>query len=232
VTTSSRTGTDGGQALTNQGMALAIRALHTVLRRLEMDIAIPFRDLSTFKSHWLREGASGSWQARRDLVEALFEPLLARLFAEEDLALEATLAEPVSPRGTTGWAAVDDEIRELKRRFQQAQTPQDYRAIGTHCVGVLEALSRQVYDPTRHLREGEEEPPADKTKQRLGRYIQDAVPGQSNAEIRALAVKAIELAQAVKHRQTPTRRDAGISADAVVLVANILRRFEKDAKEG
>lgn len=63
-----------------------------------------------------------------------------------------------------GWAAVDEEISELRRHFLVARTPQDYRAIGNDCVHVTEALSRQVYDASRHLRSGEEEPPADKTK--------------------------------------------------------------------
>jgi len=37
--------------------------------------------------------------------------------------------------------------------------------------------------------------------------------------------KAIALAHEVKHRETPGRRDAGVVADAVILLANILRRL-------
>jgi hypothetical protein len=143
----------------------------------------------------------------------------------EEERFEAQLADPVSPRGRTGWLEVDNEIKELRRRFSTASTPQDYRAVGSHCVGVLEALSRTVYDPTKHLRPGEQEPPADKTKQRLGRYVEDAIPGSDQAELRALIGRAIEFAQLVKHRETPTRRDAGIAADAVIMLANILRRL-------
>jgi hypothetical protein len=46
---------------------------------------------------------------------------------------------------------VDEEIRELRRRFRTSQTPQDYRDVDIHCVGVLEALSRTVYNPAKHL---------------------------------------------------------------------------------
>jgi len=35
----------------------------------------------------------------------------------------------------------------------------------------------------------------------------------------------------VKHRTTPTRRDAGIAADAVILLANILRRLAEPPVE-
>src|SRR5664280_320285 len=82
---------------------------------------------------------------------------------------------------------------------------------------ILEALGRTVYDPGKHLRQGETLPAPDKTKQRLGRYIEDALPGIPNEELRGLANKTIEVAQQVKHRHTPTRREAGIAADAVIL---------------
>lgn len=94
-------------------------------------------------------------------------------------------------------------------------------------MGVLEALSRTAYDPARHLREGETVPPVDKTKARLGRVIEDALRGGDHEAVRGLASKAIELAHEVKHRETPSRRDARITADAVILVANVLRRIHE-----
>ena len=221
-------GTGGGERLTNDTARAALRALRATTTRLGTDFDPPFHDLATFKSHWLRTGAYGSWQSRRDLLNDLFEPLHARLIRLEDQAVEATLALPVSPHAGTGWPRVDDEVRELHRRFQSSTTPQDCRAVGTHCVGVLEALGRTVYDPARHLRDGETPPAPDKTKQRLGRYIEDAVPGTKNEEVRGLASKAVELAHRIKHSETPTRRDAGIAADAVILVANILKRLEQE----
>ena len=52
----------------------------------------------------------------------------------------------------------------------------------------------------------------DKTKQRIGRYIEGTLAGPGNEEIRGLANKAIELAHHVKHSPTSTRREAGICA--------------------
>ena len=146
----------------------------------------------------------------------------------EDQALESNLVQPISPRLDTGWPKVDQEIRELRRRFASASTPQDYRAIGTHCVGVLEALGMTVYDPAKHLRGGETVPPPDKTKQRIGRFIEDALAGQRNEDLRGLMIKAVELAQHVKHSQTSKRREAGVAGDSVILLANILRRIAEE----
>jgi len=218
-------GTSGDPTLTEQEMSVALRTLKALLARLGIEHQIEWRNYATFKSYWLRNNAHGSWQARRDLLNQVFLPISDELELLEDSLLSGNLAEAVSPTSSTGWPKVDEEIRELRRRFRTATTPQDYRSVGTHCVGVLEALSRTVYEPATHLRSGEDEPPVDKTKQRLGRYVEDAVPGSDNALIRGVLNRTIELAHSVKHRETPNRRDAGVAADAVILLANILRRL-------
>jgi hypothetical protein len=146
----------------------------------------------------------------------------------EDRVLTSSLVQSVSPHTRTGWAAVDAEISELRRHFLRAKSPQDYRAVGLACVAVTEELSRQVYDVGGNLRDGEEEPPIANTKQRLERVVEDSAPGPDNAALRKLARAAIEYAQHVKHSTTPTRREAGIAADAVIQLANLLRRLKQD----
>jgi hypothetical protein len=219
-------GTSGRQVMTDDGMSLALLALRGVVERLNLPpFDPPFRDLRSFKAYWLREKAWGSWQARRVLLENVFGPLHDALADAESRALASTLAEAVSPHARTGWGAVDTEINEMRRHFRSATTAQDYRAVGNDCVAALEALSRQAYDPARHLRAGETEPPVANTKQRLERVIEDALPGVDNERMRRLARATIEIAQEVKHSTTPTRRDAGMAADSVILVANMIRRI-------
>lgn len=222
-------GTGGHQELTEQQMREALLALRAVLARLGVGgFDVPFRDFATFRNWWLRNNASGSWQARRDLLADIFDSLHDQLAWIEQHALTSSLVEPISPHAGTGWSGVDTEIRELRRHFLNARTAQDYRNVGLDCVSVTEALSRRVYDPARHLRGGETEPPVANTKQRLGRFVDDAAPGSSNDALRKLARSAIEFAQHVKHSETPTRREAGIASDAVILLANLLRRLDQD----
>jgi len=222
-------GTEGGEELTETQMRESILALRSVLKRQGFDnFEVPFRDFKTFKSHWLKNNGYGSWQARRDILNEIFEPMHNALAERESEALSSTLASAISPKGRTGWSRVDEEIAELKRHFAQARTPQDHRNIGNDCVIVLEALSRQVYDPDQHLRDSEEEPPVAKTKIRIDRFIEDAAPGADNAALRKLAKAANDQAQAVKHRAAGSRKEAGIAADSVILIANILRRLDED----
>jgi hypothetical protein len=222
-------GTDGGQTVTEVGSREILRTLTALARRLNIaEYDPPFSDFATFRTYWTQNEGYGSWAARREMVTRFFEPLQQRLEVLEDDALSGELAGPVTPADNMGWPVVDEEVKELRRHFHAAQTVQDYRNIGNDCVAVLEALSATVYDPARHLREGETEPPIASTKNRLERYADDALPGPGNAEIRALVKKTIEFAQAVKHNPDGTRVRAGIAADAVIQLANILRRLADD----
>jgi hypothetical protein len=222
-------GTSGGEVLSDEDMRMALQALRALAERLGVaGFDPPFRDFTNFRSWWIRNGAKGSWQARRDVLEQLFDPLHDSLADLESEALSATLITPAGGPGSGTWESVDQEVRELRRHYLAARTPQDFRAIGNDCVHIAEALSRVVYDPVRHLRPGEEEPPVDKTKQRIGRFVEDAAPGPDNAAIRKVAMASIELAQHVKHSATPTRREAGIAADTIIQLSQILRRLSED----
>lgn len=221
-------GTSGNQRLDDDQIAVAQKALTATLARVGITLDLPWRNFSTFRSHWQRNDCSGSWQARRDLLEKYFEPVQQELDGQEEAQFRDVLAEAVSPHTKTGWPKVDEELTELRRRFRTATTTQDYRDVGNRCVATLEALSRALYDPRVHLRDGQTEPPVDKTKLRLGRYVEDSLAGKDNEAIRGVANKVIELAHSVKHSTSPSRREAGIAADSVVMLANILRRVDQD----
>ena len=143
--------------------------------------------------------------------------------------------EPWTPRswrrcrrasGSGGTRSI--RLGELRRHFRTAATPQDYKAVGLDCVTITEALSRQVYNHAEHAPAGEETPPEGKTKLRLERYVVERLPRPDNAELRKLARASIEMAEAVKHRRAPTRTEAGVAADAVILLANMLRRLGEE----
>jgi len=76
-----RYGTDGSNVLDDNEIATTTRALKSVLRRLGIGFAPPFRDFTTFHDYWSREGMSGAggWGARRGYLSQLFEPVWAAL---------------------------------------------------------------------------------------------------------------------------------------------------------
>ncbi len=218
-------GTGETQRTDENEIRLILRTSSALLERIGIRLDLPFSDYQTFRSHWVANGAYGSWQARRDILNELFEPVHLALTRLEDNEIQSTLAKPITSHPGTGWSRVDAEINELRRHFGSARSEQDYRNIGNDCNAVLERLSEAVFDPERHLQEGEEVPPVANTKQRLGRFVDTAAAGSANSEVRKAARAVIELAQAVKHQSAPSRRDAGIAADSVILLANIMRRL-------
>lgn len=149
-------GTGGGERLTDDGMRRAVRALERTSARAGQEFKLPFRDHTAWRSYWIRNDASGSWQARRDLLRDLFDEKYAVMLAAQDRAIASTLADPVSPHSRLGWPEIDAEIEELRRHFREARTPQDYRGLGNDCVHVTEALSRKIYNHAQHTPPGEE----------------------------------------------------------------------------
>lgn len=219
-------GTGGGEKLADDDLAGAIRALVVVTKRLGVDFDPPYRNFSSFRSYWMRNDGSGSWQARREMLAEVFDPLYLRLIRLEEATFEA-LINPISPRADVGWPAADEEIRELRRRFQVATTTQDYKDVGLRCVTLTELLGDAVYDPMKHDPPGEGPASRGETKKRFDRYLEAVLVGKDNAAARSLARSIVVFAQEVKHA-TPTRTEAGIAADSVILLANVLRRLDQE----
>ena len=218
-------GTGENQRTDERDIRLILRTSQQLLKRLGVVLNLPFSDYRTFRSHWVANDGYGNWQARRNILNEFFEPVHRQLAELEDDELGSVLAKPIASHPGTGWSRVDTEINEMRRHFGSARSAQDYRNVGNDCVAVLERLSEVVFDPELHLKEGEQVPPVANTKDRLGRFVENAASRPANSEIRKVARAAIELAQAIKHQGEPTRRNAGIAADSVILLANLLRRL-------
>ncbi|UQS22878.1 hypothetical protein L1857_08630 [Amycolatopsis thermalba] len=220
--------TQGNVITEDADSELLLRACSVACKRVGVDFPdLPFRDFSGFYKYWRREGmaGSGSWAARREYLDGVFEPVEDALLNLSVRSFDDGIAVPISPRTATGWAVVDREIRELRRRFEVARSEQDHSAVGTACVRILEHLGDVCFDSARHLPAGVEAPPRDKTKARFDMVISAELTGTDNETLRRLARTTVELAHQVKHRTTPSRRDAGIAADSVVLLANMMRRI-------
>ena len=198
-------------------MRIAVRAFERTAARAGHELSIPFRDHTSWKTYWLQRGASGSWQAGESCsASSLTGP--TRCSSPPRTGRWSRPWPKVSHRGIA-WGGQRSTSRSVSHDVTSAlpTTPQDYRAAGNNCVHLTEALSRRVYDHATLGDPGEDEPPVPKTKLRLERYIEAKLPGAEHTELRKFARSTIEPAQAVKHSGTPTRTEAGILADAVIL---------------
>lgn len=206
----------------------AQRCLRGILRRHHIPFHLPWRNFSDAQCHWRKQEGSGppNKAVRLALLREIFTPPLETLYEKLDHHDAVEVAEPVSPRKETGWPAVDEAIENIRKTFASAHSAPDYKAVGLHCVTAFERLSETVYDVQKHVPEGEDPLPKNKRKNRMAEYISASLPGKDNAELRALIRAADTFAETVKHRDTPTRREAGTAADTVILVAHLLRRID------
>lgn len=68
---------------TNAEMALTLRALRSLLRRLDVELAPPFRDFTTFHDYWSRNGMSGG-SPRSNTMGASFDGVFIKYFFSEN----------------------------------------------------------------------------------------------------------------------------------------------------
>lgn len=118
-----------GSELDNAESRKLLATLKTVLARIGIrHVEFGFRDFESFRSFWIRKGASGDggWQARRDLLTNLFTPIHDRL--------EAVAAGGAGPKVTEeALSALDDPgaIRDHLDRIERNLDDDPRLAVGS-----------------------------------------------------------------------------------------------------
>ena len=218
-------GTGGGNQLDDDEFEHVFRTTQRVGKRCGIEVpSLPFRNFAGFYGYWVKQNMKGSWAARREYVNDTFRSVEDAIYEAQERIWDETLADPVSPHGVSGWAMIDAEIAQLRRRFAIARTDQDHAAVGNACVRVIEMLTEVAFDPNKYAIPGMPVPNKSQTKIRLELIVKKELPKSDFEHAFKLVSACIELAQRVKHSPTPSRREAGISADSVIMLVNIIRR--------
>lgn len=217
--------TERDHRLSDADMGLVFRALKITLIRLGVEADLPFRNFTSFQDFWIEQGAvgEGSWRRRRSLIEVAFSSLRTALETLEENRLTKPLSNPIEQQGPS-WPDVDAELRELRRKFGMAVTPQDFRALGTNFIGVLEAVGDAIHSPREDLCEGEKAIPRDKPKIRIERFLERKITLE-HSTLKNQVKTTLELAHKVKHSQSPNALMTGVAADSIILLASIIRRI-------
>lgn len=205
------------------------KALSAVLKRLGIKNPNSHAYLWTWYGKWTSDDTlSGGWAPRRTYIAEMYSPVREALEASTDSDRDVATGADDSP---TGWADVDAKLGTLRRRVRDMDdTPDDARAVGPQCVSVLEALGRAAFDLERHLPAEEDAPHPNDAKARLGHFLtavagEEIKKGERFEHVRTLVRAAWRQAQSVKHRDNPSRTDAGVAADSVALLVAIVRRL-------
>lgn len=221
-----RFGTDGTQAFTNDDSREALLALQACCKRLGfVNFVWPFRDFSSFRSWWISEGARGSWQARRDLLEGVFGEIAVALDHRFLEIQERQLVRPLNSEELATWPEIRIEMNELRRHVASATSTADLRNIGNDCVSILERLSEFIYFHEIHGLPDTDEPAVSKTKIRLTSLIEHEYLSESKSELKRVVSAVIDLAQAIKHTPDPSDIETLVLAETLVFLIAALDRI-------
>lgn len=207
-------------------MQLLFRSVTSVCARLRVPFpSLGFMDFRSLNVYFRDNHPSADTQEKIHLVEALFAPVSADIYAAAVKSDFVDLMHPVTPHSGTGWRDIDREIEEMKTSFRVARTAQAHTGIGNTCVRIIQLLCDVTFDPDRHKADPAKRYNRSDTKDRLEAVIEIELPGPSNAALRKYCRSLVELSQDTKHATTPNRQQAGMSADGVIALANMLRRI-------
>ena len=152
-----------------------------------------------------------TYASRRVYVNSLFEPLIKQVKSPN-----LTNYQP------TGWERVDRNADELRRRFAEAGTEEQFQAVGLLCREALISTAQAVFNPELHpTADGVKSSDTD-AKRMLEAYIPVVLTGSANDFLRKHARASLDLAVHLQHRRTATFREAALCVEATTSVINII----------
>lgn len=130
--------------------------------------------------------------------------------------------EQVLTTDLADWPRLREEIAGTRERFRAATGPDDYSDVGNRCIRAITAVADLAFEPETDLPEGQEVPKADAAKLKLDLLFRARLPGKDAKPMRESAAAAWDIAQKVKHRQNPTRMEAGVALSALCLLVDLV----------
>lgn len=185
-----------------------------MLTEIGIENPVPFPDLWDWYGRW-SSGDLPSYQSRREYLSEMFNPLLQQV-RDHASGRVPTRVEP------TGWPKVDRAVGEARRRLAEAETEEQFQAVGLLCREVLISLGQAVYDPELHPSQDGVRPSDTDAKRQLGAYISIALQGSSHEVARKHARAAVDLAVELQHRRTADFRQAALCVEATASVVNVI----------
>jgi hypothetical protein len=187
--------------------------IRELLEKLGLEDPNPYPDLWVWYGKWSRD--LPGYQSRRAHLRMLYAPLYA---AMQDLLRERVGSE-LPGSEVTGWAAVDGQVAQLRRRLAAGRTSEDGQAIGLLCRDIMVTLADACHNPAVHGDVGAS------AVERLNAVADYLAPGEENQRLRKLLKATLDYANVVQHHRQGTLVEAGLVAEATVAAVNLMRRL-------
>jgi hypothetical protein len=185
------------------------------LRHRSLDDPNPHSDLWAWHGCW-SAGTMPNYASRRTYLSKMYQPLIDQIRSGQRSIGAELFDEP------TGWLRVDRGVFELRKRLEQAQTEEQFQAVGLLCRETLISLAQVVYDPLCYpTTDGSVISKTDAYRM-LDGYISFTLSSGQNEGVRRYVKAALTLANDLQHRRTADYRQAALCAEATTAVVNLI----------
>lgn len=188
------------------------------LKRLGLKNPNHYSDLWEWYGKW-SSGDMPQYKNRRAHIIELFKNILNQL---EDYNNAKELEVEL-----TGWDRIERSVGEIRLRLGEAQTEEQFQAIGLICRETIISLAQEVYDKQKHPPLDNTEPSETDAKRMLDAYIAVELKGGENEGIRRYARATNDLANELSHKRTATLKLAKLCSSACINLVNLVRILEE-----
>src|SRR5690606_33903956 len=136
----------------------------------------------------------------RELYSSLVQTLME---TEEAESISVTI-------DLKGWERLERSVQEIRKRQSEASKEEQFQVIGLLCRETIITLAQSVFIEEKHQILDHTKVSKTDAKRMLEAYIAVELSGSSNKILRQYARSTLDLANALTHKRTATKKDASL----------------------
>jgi hypothetical protein len=190
--------------------------IDSILEKLKISNPNSFKSLWEWYGHW-SSGELPSYQSRRKYISELYKEVIEQIEKSNDTV-------PIDqPYELTGWERVDRGVSEIRKRMSEAETEEQFQAVGLLSRETIISLAQEVYDSEIHISTDGVTPSITDAKRMLDAFLSHELGGSSNEAYRKYAKSSLVLANDLTHRRSASIHEASMCVIAVISLVNLVK---------
>jgi uncharacterized protein (UPF0305 family) len=160
------------------------------------------------------------YQERRDYINEMYKKLIDSISNMENKKVVDVKVN------LSGWDKIRRSIIEIEKNEKLAQNEEQFQVIGMQCRELIITLAQTVYDSEKHPSIDGTEISKTDAKRMLDSYIMVVLAGNENQELRAYVKATNNLANALTHKRTATKKEMMLCTSATLTLVNSIGILE------
>lgn len=202
----------------NDQYKLKYTSTEKALQKLNLKNPNPHKDLWEWYYKW--SSTFSTYRERRTYINEMYNSLIQMLEENEEPDFINVTVD------LTDWERIERSVNEIRLRQNEAETEEQFQAVGFLCRETIITLAQAVFNKEKHpILDGKEVSNTD-AKRMLEAYIATELSGPSNEIFRKYAKATLDLANELTHKRTADKKDAFLCAAATISLINLIGIIE------